>query len=167
MSDEIKWTLEPDDVEWQIDWDQKRFPDKPPVEMLFEHEGALAHLLMNDVCYLNSFYYEKTWPAEAQACINVFVTCSDTYAYACADAERLPFDQIEPLYRMWKRDPTLGPTAWAVMQRKERPIAPVEKMLRDAGYDVDSWELRGNTSNAETQALFAHVAAARKAGGAP
>lgn len=161
MSEDIKWTIDPDDIEWQMEWGPK-YPDRPATEMIFEPEGALAHLLMNDVCHLNSFYYEKTWPAEAQTCINVFVSCGDTFAYSCADAERLPFDQIEPLYRMWKHDPTLGPTAWAVMQRKERPIAPVEKMLRNAGYDVDSWQLRENTTNAETRALFAAAAAARK-----
>lgn len=162
MTEEIKWTLEPDDVEWDMEWGQQ-FPDKPPTEMIFEEDGALAHLLMNNVCSLNSFYYERTWPPEAQGCINVFVICSDTFAYSCADAERLPYDQIQPLYRLWRKDSTLGATAWAVMQRRERPIAPVEKMLRDAGYDVDSWQLRENTSNAETQALFSAAAAARKA----
>lgn len=166
MSDEIQWTLQPDDIEWQMEWGPQS-PEKPPTEMMFEGEGALAHLLMNGVCYLNSFYYEKTWPAEAQTCINVFVACNDTFAYACADAERLPFDQIEPLYRMWKADPKHGATAWAVRQRKERPIPPVERWLRDAGYDVDSWQLRENTSDAETQALFAQAEAMRKSGELP
>lgn len=162
MSDEIKWTLEPDDIEWRMEWGP-RFPDKPPFEMKFDEEGALAHLLMNEVCALNSFYYERTWPAEARTCINVFVNCSDVFAYACADAERLPYDQIETLYRMWRENPSCGPTAWAVRQRKERPIKPVEDSLRKHGYDVDSWGLSENVTNAQTQAMFAQAAAAMKA----
>lgn len=161
-TDEIEWTLEPGMIEWEMRWGPQ-FPDKPPTEMMFEEEGALAHLLMNGVCYLNNFWYEKTWPAEAQTCINVFVSCGDTFAYACADAERLPFDQIETLYRMWRKDPRLGVTAWCVMRRKERPISPVEKYLREAGYDVDSWLLAENTTNAEVQAAFAHAAAKSRA----
>lgn len=159
--DEIRWTLEPDDVEWQMEWGPQ-FPEKPATETMFEEEGALSHLLMNGVCYLNSFWYEKTWPEEARRCVNVFVSCSDTFAYACADAERLPYDQIKPLYLMWKNDPKWGPTAWAVMQRKEKPIRPIDEGLRAAGYDVDSWQLGDNVTNAQTQAAFAHAAAARR-----
>ena len=32
-------------VYWVMRWDQTRFPDKPPYELQFELELALAHLL--------------------------------------------------------------------------------------------------------------------------
>lgn len=47
MSDEIKWTIELDDIEWRMEWGPQ-FPDKPPFEMKFDEEGALAHLLEDD-----------------------------------------------------------------------------------------------------------------------
>ncbi len=163
--DQIKRTIEPTDVEWEMDWDPVLFPDKPAREMQLEEENALALLLLNDVCCLNSFWYEDAWPAEARTCINVFVNCSDLFAYSCADAERLPHAEIGALYRSWARDPTWGAVAWAVQRRRERPIPPVERALREAGYDVDAWELGANVTNAQTQAAFARARAADKSRG--
>lgn len=138
MSD-IEWTIKPEDIEWEMTWEPRDLhPDKPPKERVFEADGALAHLLTNSVCFLSNYWIEREWPAEAQTAINVLVICSDTFAYACADCERLPYDQIEPLYRLWRKDPRWGPTAWAVTRRKERPIPPVVRGLTDAGYDVEA-----------------------------
>ncbi len=147
-------------VEWQMEWTPRElFPNKPEKEMVFNVEHALAHLMINEVLFLNNHWMEKEWPEDAKQTVNVLVICNDTFAYACADCERLPFKEIEPLYRMWQADPTWGPTAWCVMRRKERPIGPVEKGLREKGYDVDSWLLNENTTNAEVQASFAWAAA--------
>ena len=137
MPTEIKTAFDPDDVEWEMTWDSKQFPGKPPIEIIFEPAKALALLLLNEVCFVNSFYYEETWPDRAKEATNVFVNCNDTFAYACADAEDLPYKQIKPLYEMWKKNPVWGPVAWAVMQRKERPIEPVVRGLVESGYDIE------------------------------
>lgn len=154
------WQIDPECIEWEMAWEPRHlYPGKPEKEAMFEKEGALAHLFVNSVIYVNNFWYEKEWPEDAQKCINIFVSCGDTFAYACADAERLHYTEIEELYQMWKKDPSWGATAWCVKKRKERPISPVEKALRERGYDLDSWELRDNTTNAEVQASFAYAAA--------
>lgn len=142
------------EIEWVID---PSLVEKP------ETESKLAHLLINEVVFLNNFWYEKSWPEDAKKYINILVHCSDTFAYACSDAEPLSFSEINDLYQMWRKDPMWGSTVWCTKKRKERPLLPIEKVLRERGYDVDSWELRNNTTNAETQACFAHVAAESRA----
>ncbi len=165
MSD-ISWKLEEEDIEWEMDWSAvplAKAKGKPDKEMIFEHAKALAHLIMNDVCLVHDHWWHKEFSEEDKKSIGISIICSDTFAYASADSENLPYNQIETVYRMWKKDPIYGPTAWCVMQRKERPIAPVEKWLRNAGYDIDSWLLNENVTNAQVQALFADAAAAMKA----
>lgn len=154
---EINWTIDPETIEWKMPWneeEQVRFK-KPPVEDMFEEVGALTLLLNNEVIHLNDHWWEKTWPEECRKLIYFGVRCSDTFAYACAESLELPFDEIENLYRFFIKDPLWGPTAWCVKTKGEAPIPPVMKALRERGYEVDTWNLRDNYSNAETQAAFA------------
>lgn len=106
-----KDTITPEDVEWTMTWGEK-YPDKPPTEQIFEESAALAHLLINEVVFLNSHWWEKECPEHIQKAISVAVNCNDIFAWACADAEALPYEQIETLYRMWKADPAWGPAKW-------------------------------------------------------
>lgn len=99
-----------------------------------EFSLALAVLLVDDVVLLGDNWHRPAVAGE----ISVSVICSDTFGYACADCETLPYVEIGRLYQLWRRDPRLGPTAWCVARRKERPISPVVKMLADGGYDVDA-----------------------------
>jgi hypothetical protein len=64
---EIKNNIEPDDVYWTMDWENtSSHNDHPKTELMFEKPMAIAHLLMNEVLFVNSHYYEKDWPEDAK-----------------------------------------------------------------------------------------------------
>jgi hypothetical protein len=160
MSDEIKNNIEPHDIEWEMTWSQKSFPNKPEKEMIFEEEAALAHLLMNQVVFLNSHWYkfseigetrsdgkgfeivdraDARWTKEESELISVSVNCNDVFAWGCSDSDPLPHSEIKPLYQMWRKDPRHGAEIWCIIKRKHMPQRPVEKSIRSGGvWDLDA-----------------------------
>jgi hypothetical protein len=147
---EIKRTVADDDIEWLMEWNGKR-----PDEMVFESGPALALMLLNGVIFLNDHWWEKDWPDDAKKVTSLNVNCNDVFAWACADAEELPYAEIENLYRMWRKDPAWGAEVWCIKRRNQMPQKPVEKAIRKAGvWDLDAMLLPANTQDAETQAMF-------------
>lgn len=163
---DIVWTIAPDDVEWEYDRtglkanlkDNERIQALPDKETMFEDGKALAVLLMNEVIFLNSHWWEDEWPEKAKKLTSLNVNCNDVFAWGCADAEELPHDQIESLYHMWQKDPSWGPAVWCMIQRNQMPQKPVEKIIREMGiWDLDALKLGGNTMDAEVTALVQSI----------
>ena len=50
------------------------------------------------------------------------LNCGDTFAYACADAEEVPDDQIDLVRRMHDKFGYVGLTAWIAARRKCEPL---------------------------------------------
>jgi hypothetical protein len=150
-------TINDDDVYWQMVWGEK-FPHKPPTEMIFEEAKALARLLAEDVVFLNCYWWEEEWPERAQKVTALCVNCNDIFAWACADAEDLPYGDIQPLYDMWFKDPHWGAAKWCAIKRNQKPQPPVIEDMKKAGsWDEVMEALGSNTQDAETQALFASL----------
>lgn len=159
--------IKPDDIEWEMDWGDK--PNSRGVsgkQMIFEEEAALAHLLINEVVFLNSFWWKNkddpradgNWTKEESEFISVNVNCNDVFAWGCADAESLQYNEIENLYRMWVKDSAWGPAIWCMIKRNQMPQKPVEKIIREAGiWDLDKLQLGNNTQDAEVTAYIASV----------
>ena len=105
------------EIEWEMD-----------NELVTEPEGMLAHLIVNGIVFINCAWWLDDGDPERER-TKLLVSCGDTFAYACADAEELPYSQIEVLYGMFLLDPLWGPTAWAVSRRKIEPIAPCKEHL--------------------------------------
>jgi hypothetical protein len=130
---EIKNTIEDDDVEWVYTNQDKQ------EEFVFEKKMALAHLLMNGVVFLNSFWWEESWPEECKKLPSISVNCNDIFLWGCADGETLNYSEIEDLYKKWKKDPSYGPAIWCIIKRKQLPQKPVEDSIRKAGiWDLDA-----------------------------
>ena len=109
-----------------------------------ESNIPLAHLLVNEVVFINSHWWEKSWPEKAQDSVGVFVVCNDTFNYACADSEDLPYHCIMDLYKMWRKSP-LGPIVWCMMRRGYMPLPEVAQYIRNEGiWDLDSLNLKTN-----------------------
>lgn len=173
--DDIVNKIKPEDIEWVMDWSKRT---GEPDEIIFETEKALAHLLMNDVVFLNSYwwkYYDMgkynketkrfdtplenpTWTKDESRAISVSVNCNDIFAWGCADAEDLPFKEIENLYRMWKADPNWGPAKWCAIQRNQKPQKPViDSMKKSGSWDAVMESLESNTMQAEVDAFMVRL----------
>jgi len=102
-----------------------------------EPEWLLAHLLLNDVVFVNTHWSEKTWPEEARDGFIVLVNCNDCFG-PYADCERIKYDEIRTLYLLWQRDPMYGPLAWVMAKRKEPTWAhkKIDERMVERGWDV-------------------------------
>lgn len=124
-----KTTIAPEQIEWIMDWSDRdaegnrKYPDKPEKEVVFENEPALAMLIMNEVIFLNK---------------HVYVNCNDVFAWGCADCEVLETHEIESLYRLWSDERLGGAEIWCLIKRKELPQGPVAKQLKKHGWDLEA-----------------------------
>ena len=106
-------------------------------EVSFEAGPALAVLLARGVVTTNSRWWREDLAPRDREVACLFVDCSDVFTWACAEAEELPFAQVERLYRMWRRDPAWGAAAWCIMRRATPPQKPVADRMGAAGL----WDL--------------------------
>ena len=152
--DEIIAALEKTDVRWRSS--SHTIGDKVfEASIKFDAAKALAVLLAHEVVFVNSNWWHESWPEEAQKSIAVCVNCSDVFAWACSDAERLPYDEIESLYIHWELDPDWGPAIWCMKRRNQMPQKPVEDIIRKLGkWDLDFLQLGANTQDAAVQQIF-------------
>ena len=80
-------------------------------EEFFDEEEALSVLLKNGVLFCNERKYSREKDGKTEgSTIVLFVICNDIFAWACADAEDLPLNELPNLYKMWLNDNVWGPT---------------------------------------------------------
>lgn len=166
MTDGLTWSVSDDEIDWSFmsDYEKGKKLDAPREIVEFEEEKALALMLINDVIFINSHWWEEEWPERARGTISLNVNCNDVFAWGCSDAEALPHAEIENLYRAWRKDPHWGAAIWCMLQRKQMPQKPVEAAIRKAGvWDLDSLNLNKNTMDAEISQWFRQNAGAIKA----
>lgn len=137
-----------------LPWPELETPSD--IEYLYENENgetkndfnnglALAVLLMSETAFLNSNWMEKAWPDDAKETIAICINTNDIFMWACADAERISYNEIEEVYRYWVKDPTWGTAVWAIIRNKEMPQAPVEKSIREYGiWNLDELQKEHN-----------------------
>jgi hypothetical protein len=96
-----------------------------------EPEWLLAHLLLNDVVFLNTHW--------ARDGVTILVNCNDCFG-PYADCERIKLDEIETLYQLWQRDSIYGSLAWVIAKRKERTWAhkKIDDRMTARGWDVEA-----------------------------
>lgn len=104
----------------------------------FEDGIALAVLLAKEVAFINDHWWRQDLTKKDRGSISVQVVCSDIFAWGCADAERLPFNQIRRCYEAWEADPEWGAAAWCITQRQKLPQPPVADAMTKRGYDVEA-----------------------------
>lgn len=137
----------------QVEYTYKHHRTGETVEV-FREEEALAAMLLNEVVFLNTPWYREDLSEEDKSYARFLVVCNDIFAWGCADAEPLPHDEVQNLWRMWRKDPAWGAEVWCIQRRKEMPQPPVEKLLRAAGYDLNAMGLKTNETDAKVAAIF-------------
>lgn len=134
-----------DDVYWEMEWDQERFPDKPKNELIFEPNQALASLLINEVILLNSHWWEEKWNKKEQNKFYISVICSDIFAWGCCDSEEMGYNELQDVYDHWLKDNAWGPAIWCIKKRNELPQKPVYDAIMKAGiWNLDEMGLKEN-----------------------
>ena len=106
-------------------------------EEVCNDELALSILLKNNVLFCNERHYSQNPDGKSEgSTIVLFVICNDIFAWACADAEDLPFSEIPKLYRMWEKDKIYGPAKWCCIRRNEKPQQPmIDYMKKEGAWD--------------------------------
>jgi hypothetical protein len=151
-------TVQDGDVYWEMNWGER--PDKPPTEMIFEDDKALARLLGEDVIFLNSHWWEDDWPERARKVTSLNVNCNDIFAWGCADGEEIEHAEIQALYDLWLADRNWGPVKWCAIKRNQKPQPPIIASMKKAGvWDEVMEGLGANYQDAEVSAAFARAAA--------
>lgn len=126
---------------------------KLPPEMLtlpinaddFEPELALAVLLLKGEVDLNSHWFEDTWPDEAKKSIGVYANCNDIFAWAHADSEEVPYDDLHDLWCCYVKDPAWGVAIWCIKKRGMMPQKPAADLILEAGvWNLDEMGLNPN-----------------------
>lgn len=104
-------------------------------------ELALSILLKNEVLFCNQRYFSTGKDGKSEgSTIVLFVICNDIFAWACADAECLPINEVSTLYKMWKENNVYGPIKWACIRKNEKPQQPVADSMKKDGVWDDTME---------------------------
>lgn len=104
----------------------------------FDEEAALAELLKTGTLFANerNYSYKKDDKSEGSTVV-LLVSCSDVFAWGVADAQDLPYNEIESLYNMVKKYPGgWGSTAWVCFKRNEQP----QKPMKEAMIAANAWD---------------------------
>jgi hypothetical protein len=103
-------------------------------EKFFDEDLALAELLKAGVLFSNSRNYSREHDGKSEGhTIVLFVLCNDVFAWACADAEDLPLNEVENLYKLWKAEGHNGATKWCCFRWNEKPQKPVADLMKQDG----------------------------------
>ena len=99
----------------------------------FNTELALSILLYDEIIFANGRKYVDLDGKIAGSTTILFVICNDLFAWALADAEKLPYNEIENLYKMHKKDKIWGASKWCCIQRNMRPQKPIIDIMKKNG----------------------------------
>jgi hypothetical protein len=90
-----------------------------------ELEAAIL-LAMEDEAFFN-FDHGEGGTGE----VLVLLLCNDTFGYACADCERIPFAECPRLWAMYQEKGWPALIQYIADKRGERPIEPIRKMMAE------------------------------------
>ena len=115
-----------------------------------DHELALAWLLEHGVLMANERETMYEGQKEGKTIV-LYVLCSDIFAWACADAEDLPLDQVSVLYKAVKADPKWGAAKWCAKKRECLPQQPaIDLMKKDGAWDAEMEALQNTVNEQNT-----------------
>jgi hypothetical protein len=157
----LPWPKEHLDLEDIGDVEYLYEDDDGATKNSFDQGRALAAMLLAEAIFLNSNWWFSSWPDEAKKTVALCVNTNDVFAWGCADAENITYDQIEEVYRYWAKDPQWGTAIWAIINAKELPQRPVADSIRKAGiWDLDALTaehgLRANHYDGVSRVLALH-----------
>ena len=103
----------------------------------FSSEAALTVLLLERQVFLNNNWWREEWDDEQKKLFSINVNCNDVFAWGCADAEELLFEELEDLFEHYEKDPGWGTAIWCIKKRGYLPQKPVFDAIQADGV----WDL--------------------------
>ena len=104
------------------------------------NDDALAYLLLAGELFVVDGATEEDSRVQV---VSIYLNCNDLF-YRAADMEPLPYNEIGNLYKSCfdkEGNPKKwGGTIWACLQRKMRPLYPIEKLMKKQGFWTDELE---------------------------
>ena len=103
------------------------------LEDYFDVEEALVEMLRKSLVFANGRKYWCDWEGALKPeTICLFLNCNDVFAWGCADAEEIAYNEVQELYTMWKND-KYGDMKWVCKKRNLRPQQAWMKRLKEEG----------------------------------
>lgn len=88
-------------------------------EEYFDEQEAAIQLLKASICFVS--FNE-----------GIIVNCSDVFAWACSDGEKIENEkEAEEVYKWCMKYPSYGGVIWCCIKRNEKPQAPYAKLMKD------------------------------------
>jgi hypothetical protein len=109
----------------------------------FDENLAVKELIDSGLLFVNYRRYYCDWEKILKPpTIVLYLSCSDTFGYACADAEDVSSEaELEKLYKYYKLNPVWGSTLFCIEKRRQKPIEPVIEKLKGLGLWKESYEI--------------------------
>lgn len=73
--------------------------------------------------------------------------CGDTFGYACADGETIPYEEAEAVHAAYKAHGRYGLVAWAAKKRGMKPVVEICESMEKTGVPLLDG-LKDNPANA-------------------
>ena len=111
----------------------------PDGREICSEDDCIVFLITNDICILGTertCFFED--PEGRHTC--VYVLCSDTFDWGCADAEPLPHAEIGPLTKLYLEHGYNGVVKWVALRRGTRPLDEVVTRMKAEGFWTDELE---------------------------
>lgn len=97
-----------------------QFPNLPPY---FDEDEAVLQLFQEGILFSH----------EQNGNTGLSVNSNDVFMWGCADADDLPYDKIESLYRLVLAHGEAGKEKWLCIQRNSKPQVCVARDMKTAG----------------------------------
>lgn len=134
-----------EDNQW---WpDRENWPEFPIEELLSNTEKSFKHRFGEEQAMALLMLEEYVVMLNAKGQCGLFVNCSDTFYYACADAEPIPpvgFGNDEifwELYDLVRLHGGIGAIKWCAIRRNARPLKKYLDQIRDEGIWCERMEI--------------------------
>ena len=111
--------------------------DKNDLDIEFEYSSALAILLLEEVVFINDFWWMKNLEKEQRDKFSINVICSDVFGSGGTDSENLDFKELEDLFEHYIKDNLWGSAIWCIKKRKRMP----QKSVYDKIQRLNIWDL--------------------------
>ena len=108
----------------------------------YSEEEMVTYLLRQELLFVNARkYLDVNYEGVRPSTLVLFVNLSDTFMYACADAEEINLKDLRVVCEMYCKYGYSGVVNWASKKRGIRPIKPVQEHMKKVAVECEKNEI--------------------------